>query len=108
MKDQKRIYFGTDGIRGTFGTPPMTQDFVYRVGKATTEYFKRSTPEPQFIIGRDTRESGYVLEQALVNGINDGGGTTQCVGIIPTAAVAILTTHYKATAGLMISASHNP
>ncbi|MEM9445056.1 MAG: phosphoglucosamine mutase [Verrucomicrobiota bacterium] len=102
-----RKYFGTDGIRGTYGHHPMTSAFAYQVGYALGKFFNQEE-STLFVIGRDTRASGTTLEKALVKGIEKSGGSAACIGVIPTAAVALLTQHHRAAAGIMISASHNP
>ncbi|MEM6885998.1 MAG: phosphoglucosamine mutase [Verrucomicrobiota bacterium] len=103
----KRKYFGTDGIRGKFGEEPMTSGFLYRTGKAAAEHFALDQP-PLFIIGRDTRESGPILESAFCQGVESAGGHCHRIGVVPTAAVAVNTVTQNAAAGAMISASHNP
>ncbi|MEM1158194.1 MAG: phosphoglucosamine mutase [Verrucomicrobiota bacterium] len=103
----KRQYFGTDGIRGTYGQAPMTPDFFYRAGKSAAEYF-RSDRAPVFVVGRDTRESGPALEAAFCQGIEAADGICHRIGVVPTAAVAINAISHQAAAGAMISASHNP
>ncbi|MEM9399222.1 MAG: phosphoglucosamine mutase [Verrucomicrobiota bacterium] len=105
--DKKRKWFGTDGIRGTFGQEPMTPAFAYRVGYALGRYFQKGGNN-QFVIARDTRASGPALQQALSEGIQHAGGKVANLGVIPTGAVALLTMKRGATAGIMISASHNP
>ncbi|MFH1066601.1 MAG: phosphoglucosamine mutase [bacterium] len=106
----KRQWFGTDGIRGVFGKEPMTPEFIFHCGQAAAEFFREKEKKnaPEFIIGRDTRASGLILEQALAAGIEAGGGKVACIGVLPTAAVAIVTKERGAAAGVMISASHNP
>ncbi|MDZ4787827.1 MAG: phosphoglucosamine mutase [Blastochloris sp.] len=107
MSEQKRKLFGTDGIRGAFGAAPMTPEFIYRCGKAAAEHFGTTLTSPLFIIGRDTRESGQILENALCQGLEDGGAKVEKIGVLPTAAISLLTVHQQAAAGIMISASHN-
>lgn len=102
-----RKYFGTDGIRGSFGKEPMTPAFLYRTAKSAAEYFK-SERTPLFIVGRDTRASGPELEAAFCQGVEAAGGQCLRIGVVPTAAVAVNTIKQGATAGVMISASHNP
>ncbi|MDD5260822.1 MAG: phosphoglucosamine mutase [Methylacidiphilales bacterium] len=104
----KRKWFGTDGIRGEFGREPMTPGFVYRCGLAAAKHFGASLAAPLFVVGRDTRKSGPVLESALCQGLVDGGAQTRRIGVLPTAAVSMLTVKLGASAGVMISASHNP
>jgi phosphoglucosamine mutase len=103
-----RRWFGTDGIRGVYGTDPMTPGFARAAGRAAALYFGNAHPKPLFIIGRDTRLSGPALEQALIEGITAGGGSVRATGVLPTAAVAIAVGAFRAQAGIMISASHNP
>ena len=100
--------FGTDGIRGVANEYPMTADFALNIGKATAHYFKRKGHRPKIIIGKDTRISGYMLENALVSGICSMGVDAIMVGVMPTPAIAFLTQSMRADAGIVISASHNP
>lgn len=105
----KRRWFGTDGIRGEFGQNPMTTGFARRVGLAAARFFASSSGEPcRVVVGRDTRMSGTVLEEALVSGLAAGGAEVTHAGVVPTAAVAALVIHHGARTGVMISASHNP
>ncbi len=102
-------YFGTDGIRGTFGEEPMTPEFVYRLGLAAGQALSRNDGRPAvFVIGRDTRTSGPVLQRALATGLRESGARVLDLGIIPTPGIAYLTRFVGATAGAVISASHNP
>ncbi len=102
-------YFGTDGIRGTAGTPPMTAEFVYRLGVAVGQVLSLETPGPDlFVIGRDTRVSGPLLQDALTRGLLTSGARVMDLGILPTPGIAWLTRELGATAGAVISASHNP
>jgi len=102
-------YFGTDGIRGTAGTPPMTAEFVYRLGVAVGHVLSLETPGPDlFVIGRDTRTSGLLLQDALTRGLLTSGARVMDLGILPTPGIAWLTRELGATAGAVISASHNP
>ena len=102
-------YFGTDGIRGTFGTGVMTPAFVYRLGLAAGESLNHNNHEkPLFVVGRDTRVSGLTLQRALAAGLRDSGARVLDLGIIPTPGIAYLTRYVGATAGAVISASHNP
>jgi len=107
MSERKRNWFGTDGIRGVFGREPMTADFVYRCAQAAAGYFGNTVSSPVFVVGRDTRESGPLLETAICQGLADGGAGVIRVGVLPTAAISLLTVHHRAAAGVMISASHN-
>ena len=102
-------YFGTDGIRGTAGTPPMTAEFVYRLGVAVGHVLSLETPGPDlFVIGRDTRVSGPLLQDALTRGLLTSGARVMDLGVLPTPGIAWLTRELGATAGAVISASHNP
>jgi phosphoglucosamine mutase len=103
-----RKYFGTDGIRGTVGTAPMTPDFILRLGYAAGRVFERDGKQAKVIIGKDTRVSGYMLESALESGLSAAGVDVLLAGPIPTPAVAHLTRALRLDAGVVISASHNP
>ena len=103
-----RQYFGTDGIRGTVGQPPITPDFVLRLAHAVGRVLKRNQPHPKVLIGKDTRISGYMLESALESGFNSAGVDVVLLGPLPTPAVAYLTRAQRASLGVVISASHNP
>lgn len=100
-------YFGTDGIRGKVGTPPITPDFVLKLGWAAGQVF--ANEEHNFVlVGKDTRISGYMFESALEAGLTAAGVGTRLVGPMPTPAIAYLTRTLHAKAGIVISASHNP
>jgi len=103
-----RQYFGTDGIRGTVGQPPITPDFVLRLAHAVGRVLKRNQSHPKVLIGKDTRISGYMLESALESGFNSAGVDVVLLGPLPTPAVAYLTRAQRASLGVVISASHNP
>jgi phosphoglucosamine mutase len=103
-----RKYFGTDGIRGTVGQPPITPDFVLRLAHAVGRVLKRTEPRPKVLIGKDTRISGYMLESALESGFNSAGVDVVLLGPLPTPGVAYLTRAQRASLGVVISASHNP
>ena len=105
-----RKYFGTDGVRGTVGTFPIVPDFVVRLGYAAGKVLaKHSADEhPTVLIGKDTRISGYMLEACLQAGFSSAGVDIVLCGPIPTPAVAYLTQALRLTAGVVISASHNP
>ncbi len=105
-----RMYFGTDGIRGRVGEAPITADFILRLGHAAGEVFKRHDigSKPTVLIGKDTRVSGYMIEAALEAGFTSAGVNVQLTGPLPTAAVAYLTRALRLSAGVVISASHNP
>ena len=104
----KRRYFGTDGIRGQSNTFPMTPDLAMRVGIAVGTIFRRGAHRHRVVIGKDTRLSGYMLENAMVAGFTAACIDAFVLGPIPTPAVAMLTRSLRADIGVMISASHNP
>ena len=99
--------FGTDGVRGLANTE-LTPELAFRLGWAAAWYFGREHEKPTFLIGRDTRVSGQMLEAALCAGICSAGGDAVILGVIPTPGVAWLTSTSNAAAGVVISASHNP
>ena len=103
-----RRYFGTDGIRGQSNKFPMTPDLAMRVGIAVGTTFRRGSHRHRVVIGKDTRLSGYMLENALVAGFTAAGVDAFVLGPIPTPAVAMLTRSLRCDIGVMISASHNP
>ena len=103
-----RKYFGTDGVRGTVGSTPMTPDFVLRLGYAAGKVLSGQDPNPAVLIGKDTRISGYMIESALEAGFSAAGVDVHMGGPIPTPAVAYLTRALRLSAGVVISASHNP
>jgi len=108
-----RKYFGTDGVRGRVGSAPITPDVVLRLGQAAGAVLAQSerhagAARPTVLIGKDTRVSGYMLEAALEAGFSSVGVDVILCGPIPTPAVAYLTRTQRATAGVVISASHNP
>ncbi len=100
-------YFGTDGIRGKVGTPPITPDFVLKLGWAAGQVFANEGHN-FVLVGKDTRISGYMFESALEAGLTAAGVGTRLVGPMPTPAIAYLTRTLHAKAGIVISASHNP
>ena len=102
-----RKYFGTDGIRGTVGQPPITPDFVLSLAHAVGRVLKRTEARPTVLIGKDTRISGYMLESALESGFNSAGVDVVLLGPLPTPGVAYLTRTQRASLGVVISASHN-
>ena len=105
-----RKYFGTDGIRGRAGKFPITVDFFTKLGFAAGKVLTKdnqSSSKPKVIIGKDTRESGYMLESALEAGFSAAGVDVFLTGPIPTPAVAYLTKALRAQIGVVISASHN-
>jgi len=104
-----RKYFGTDGIRGTANSYPMTADIALRVGMAAGKKFAgRGNYRHRVVIGKDTRLSGYMVEPALTAGFTSVGMDVILVGPMPTPAIAMLTRSLRADLGVMISASHNP
>ena len=102
-----RKYFGTDGIRGEIGKAPMTPDFVLKLGWAAGKVLA-AKGSSLVVIGKDTRISGYMLESALEAGLVAAGVNIRLLGPMPTPAVAYLTRTFRASAGIVISASHNP
>lgn len=107
-----RKYFGTDGVRGLVGEAPITPDFVMRLGYAAGKVLAKSatpgTARPTVLIGKDTRISGYMLEAALEAGFAAAGVDVMLAGPMPTPAIAYLTRALRLSAGVVISASHNP
>jgi len=102
-----RRYFGTDGIRGEVGTPPITADFVLKLGWATGRVLTGGR-RGKVLIGKDTRISGYMFESVLEAGLTSAGVDVRLLGPMPTPAIAYLTRTLHADAGIVISASHNP
>ncbi|WP_226780497.1 phosphoglucosamine mutase [Oceaniglobus trochenteri] len=104
-----RKLFGTDGVRGTANTHPMTADLALRLGAAAGRYFRQHEKGVhRVVIGKDTRLSGYMFENALTAGFTSTGMNVFLLGPVPTPAVGMLTTSMRADVGVMISASHNP
>jgi phosphoglucosamine mutase len=109
-----RKYFGTDGVRGRVGQLPITPDFVMKLGYCAGKVLSRADvapphrDRPAVLIGKDTRISGYMLESALESGLSAAGVDTLLVGPMPTPGVAFLARALRLSAGVMISASHNP
>ena len=101
-------FFGTDGIRGEVGTPPITADVLLKVGWAVGSVLREKVGNASVIIGKDTRVSGYLFESALEAGFLSAGVNVGMLGPMPSPAIAYLTQAYGATAGVVISASHNP
>lgn len=99
--------FGTDGIRGTANTEPMTADIALKVGQAAGQQFLRGSHRHRVVIGKDTRLSGYLIEPALTAGFISAGMDVVLVGPMPTPAIAMLVKSLRADLGVMISASHN-
>lgn len=111
MQNKGRRLFGTDGIRGLANHYPMTPEMSLKLGKALTYTLRRnknSAYKPTIVIGKDTRLSGYIFEQALSSGIAAMGANVYLVGPLPTPAIAFITASMRADAGIVISASHNP
>lgn len=107
MINMQRKYFGTDGVRGKVGVYPITPDFALKLGYAAGKVLSRNGTR-KVIIGKDTRVSGYMLESALEAGFSAAGINAVLTGPLPTPAVAYLTRTFRAEAGVVISASHNP
>lgn len=107
MTEQKRRYFGTDGIRGRVGDGAITPDFVLKLGWAVGRVLAKER-NSKVLIGKDTRISGYMFESALQAGLSAAGVDVYLMGPMPTPAVAYLTRTFHAQAGIVISASHNP
>ena len=106
-----RKYFGTDGVRGRVGQAPITPDFVLRLGYAAGKVLLKHSPagsHPTVLIGKDTRVSGYMIEAALEAGLSAAGVDVMLAGPMPTPAVAYLTRALRLSAGIVVSASHNP
>ncbi|MCB2144570.1 MAG: phosphoglucosamine mutase [Rhodobacteraceae bacterium] len=104
-----RKLFGTDGVRGTANTHPMTAEIALRLGAAAGRYFRTDGRNGhRAVIGKDTRLSGYMLENALTAGLTSTGMNVLLLGPVPTPAVGFLTRSMRADLGIMISASHNP
>ena len=101
-------YFGTDGIRGRVGKKPMDAEFLLHLGWAVGVVLAQSHHQPVILLGRDTRASGMLLQSALQAGLTAAGVHVHTLGVVPTPAVAHLTQSLRATAGCIISASHNP
>jgi len=104
----QRKYFGTDGIRGRVGEQPITPEFMLHLGWAAGQAFKKAGQRNSVLIGKDTRLSGYMFESALEAGLSAAGVDVKLLGPMPTPAIAYLTRTFRASAGIVISASHNP
>ena len=103
-----RKFFGTDGVRGRANSYPMTADFCLKLGAAAGSYFRRdSNQSHRVVIGKDTRLSGYMFENAFTAGLTSSGMNVLLLGPVPTPAVGLLTNSMRADLGIMISASHN-
>ena len=103
-----KALFGTDGIRGEAGQFPLDPATVSAIGFSLASHLAESTESPEIIIGRDTRESGEIIEQALIAGATKAGAKCLSAGVITTPGVAFLARKHHASAGVVISASHNP
>ena len=104
-----RKYFGTDGVRGRANQYPMTAEIALRIGAAAGQYFRNDDHKVhRVVIGKDTRLSGYMFENALTAGLTSTGMNVLLLGPVPTPAVGLLTPSMRADLGIMISASHNP
>src|SRR5512133_1467523 len=104
----KTRLFGTDGVRGVANVYPMTVEIMVQLGRALAYLIRNGTHRHRVVIGKDTRLSGYMLEQALAAGITSMGVDVAMVGPLPTPGIANITTSMRADAGAVISASHNP
>ncbi|HTE79585.1 MAG TPA: phosphoglucosamine mutase, partial [Reyranella sp.] len=103
-----RSLFGTDGVRGRSNSWPMTAEIAMRIGQAVGQVFNRGGHRHRVVVGKDTRLSGYMIEQALTAGFVSVGMDVLVLGPLPTPAVGFLTRSMRADVGVMISASHNP
>ena len=104
-----RHLFGTDGVRGTANTYPMTAETALRLAAAAGRFFRHdASPGHRVVIGKDTRRSGYMIENALTAGFLSTGMDVVLLGPIPTPAVGMLTHSMRADVGVMVTASHNP
>ncbi|MEM7615418.1 MAG: phosphoglucosamine mutase, partial [Pseudomonadota bacterium] len=103
-----RKFFGTDGVRGTANIHPMTAEMALRLGAVVGDYFRTGKHRHRVVIGKDTRRSGYMIENALTAGLTSVGVDVLLLGPVPTPAVGMLTRSMRADLGVMISASHNP
>ena len=103
-----RKYFGTDGVRGRANSGAMTAEMVLRIGMAAGNLYRRGNHRHRVVIGKDTRLSGYMIENALTSGLLAAGMDVFLFGPVPTPAVSMLTRSMRADLGIMISASHNP
>src|SRR3972149_11613888 len=103
-----RKLFGTDGVRGIANVYPMTAEVAMQLGRAIAYVFKKEPRRHKIVIGKDTRLSGYMIENAMVAGICSMGVDVMLVGPLPTPGIAFITSSMRADAGVVISASHNP
>ncbi|AOS45414.1 Phosphoglucosamine mutase [Lacunisphaera limnophila] len=106
----KRLYFGTDGVRGPYGSAQMNEELAWRLGAAAAAWLRENGvgPGATVLIGRDTRQSGAALEQALADGLAQGGLGPRSLAILPTPAVSLAVRRQRAALGVVITASHNP
>src|SRR5476649_765525 len=102
-----RTLFGTDGVRGRANAAPMTAEIAMRIGMAAGQVFNRGGHRHRVVIGKDTRLSGYMIEQALTAGFLSVGVDVLLLGPVPTPAVSFLTRSMRADVGVVVSASHN-
>src|SRR3989304_3327357 len=100
--------FGTDGVRGVANVYPMTAEVALKIGRAAANVFRHKGGRHRIVIGKDTRLSGYLIENAIAAGICSMGVDVLLVGPMPTPGIAFLTASMRADAGVVISASHNP
>lgn len=103
-----RKLFGTDGIRGVANIEPLSAETALKIGRAAAHFFKNDKRRHQIVIGKDTRLSGYMLENALVAGVTSMGVDALLIGPLPTPGVAYITRSLRADAGIVLTASHNP
>lgn len=108
MKNTPRKIFGTDGVRGRANRYPMTVEIALALGRAAGKLFRHPSSRSRVVIGKDTRLSCYMIENALISGLCSMGVDTVMVGPFPTPGIAFITRAYRAQAGIVISASHNP
>ena len=110
MTTARRRLFGTDGIRGVVNQYPMTAEFALALGRAVAQHLReeKRNRKPRVVVGKDTRLSGYMLEEAFCSGLMSQGADVFLAGPLPTPGLAFLTTSLRADAGVVISASHNP
>ncbi len=110
MNQRSRKLFGTDGIRGVVNQFPMTAEFSLNLGRAVAHLLNQTvrSRRPKVVVGKDTRLSGYMLEEGLTSGLLSQGADVFLAGPVPTPGLAFLTTSLRADAGVVISASHNP
>src|SRR3954462_3345223 len=108
MARENSKVFGTDGVRGRANHYPMTPEIAIALGRAAGKFFNKPVGRSRIVIGKDTRLSCYVFENALIAGLCSMGVDTLMVGPLPTPGVSFITRAYRADAGIVISASHNP